>query len=59
MRVTWYLGDLDKKKDRLRGLVVRFPGYISRGPRFDSGRCQIFWEVVGLERGALGLVSTI
>jgi hypothetical protein len=26
---------------------------------FDSQRYQIFWEVVGLERGALSLVSTI
>jgi hypothetical protein len=26
---------------------------------FDSQHYQIFWEVVGLEQGALGLVSTI
>jgi hypothetical protein len=26
---------------------------------FDSRRYQIFWEAVGLERGPLGLVSTI
>jgi hypothetical protein len=26
---------------------------------FDSVRYQIFWEVVGLERGPLSLVSTI
>jgi hypothetical protein len=26
---------------------------------FDSGRYQIFWEVVGLERGPLGLVRII
>jgi hypothetical protein len=26
---------------------------------FDSRRYQIFWEVVGLERGPLNLVSTI
>jgi hypothetical protein len=26
---------------------------------FDSQRYQIFWEVVGLERGPLSLVSTI
>jgi hypothetical protein len=42
--------------DRLCGLVVRVPGYISRGPRFDSRRYQIFLEVVGLERGPLNLV---
>jgi hypothetical protein len=28
-------------------------------PGFDSQRYQIFWEVVGLERGALSLVSTM
>jgi hypothetical protein len=28
-------------------------------PRFDSRRYQIFWEVVGLERSPLSLVSTI
>jgi hypothetical protein len=38
--------------------VVRVPGYSSRGPGFDSGLYQIFWEVVGLERGPLSLVST-
>jgi hypothetical protein len=27
--------------------------------RFDSRRYQIFWEVAGLERGPLSLVSTI
>jgi hypothetical protein len=26
---------------------------------FDSQRCQIFWEVVGVEHGPLSLVSTI
>jgi hypothetical protein len=41
-------------KDRLCGLVVRVPGYRSRGYGFDSRRYQIFfWEVVGLERGPL------
>jgi hypothetical protein len=44
---------------RLCGLVVRVFGYRSRGPEFDSWRYQIFWEVVGLERGPLSLVSTI
>jgi hypothetical protein len=43
--------------DRLCGLVVRVPGYRSRGPGFDSWRYQIFWEVVSLERGPLSLVS--
>jgi hypothetical protein len=45
--------------DRLCDLVVRVSGYRSRGPGFDSRRHQIFWEVVGLERGPLSLVSTI
>jgi hypothetical protein len=43
--------------DRLCGLVVRVPGYRFRAPGFDSRRYQIFWEVVGLERGPLSLVS--
>jgi hypothetical protein len=37
--------------------VVRVTGYRSRGPGFDSRRYQMFWEVVGLERGPLSLVS--
>jgi hypothetical protein len=41
---------------RLCGLVVRIPGYRSRGPGFDSRRYQIFWEIMGLERGSLSLV---
>jgi hypothetical protein len=45
--------------DRLCGLVVRVPGYSSRGPGFDSLRFQIFWEVVGLERDPLSLLSTM
>jgi hypothetical protein len=44
--------------DFLCGLVVRVPGYRSRGPRFDTLRYQIFWEVVGLERGPLSLMNT-
>jgi hypothetical protein len=42
--------------DRLCGPVVRVPGYRSRGPGIDSRHYQIFWEVVGLERGPLSLV---
>jgi hypothetical protein len=41
------------------GVTVRVPGYRSRGPRFDYRRYQIFWKVVGLERGPLSLMSTI
>jgi hypothetical protein len=46
-------------EDRLFGLVVRVPGYRSRGSGFYSGSYQIFWEVVSLERDPLSLVSTI
>jgi hypothetical protein len=42
----------------LCGLVVRVPAYRSRGLGFGSRRYQIFWEVVGLERGPLSLGST-
>jgi hypothetical protein len=45
--------------DRLCGLVVRVPDYRSRVPEFDSRRYKIFWEVLGLERGPLSVVSTI
>jgi hypothetical protein len=40
------------------GLVVRVPGYRSRGAGFDSRRYQIYCQVVGLEWGPLSLVST-
>jgi hypothetical protein len=45
--------------DRFYGLMVRVPGYRSRDPGFDSRRYQIFWKVVGLERGPLSLVRII
>jgi hypothetical protein len=41
------------------GLVVRVPCYRSRVPGSIPGASHIFWEVVGLERGPLSLVSTI
>jgi hypothetical protein len=44
--------------DRLCGLVIRVPGYRSRSPKFDSRYYQNFWQIVGLERGPLSLVST-
>jgi hypothetical protein len=47
------------KGDRLCGLVARVPGYRSRGTGYDSRRYQIFWKVVGLERGPLSLVRII
>jgi hypothetical protein len=42
--------------DCLCGLVVRGPGYRSKGSGFDSRGYQIFWEVVGQEWGPLSLV---
>jgi hypothetical protein len=39
--------------------VVRVPGYRSWGPGFDSWCYQVFWEIVGLERGPLSLVRII
>jgi hypothetical protein len=45
--------------DRLCGLVVRVPGYRSWGTGFDSRCYQIFWEVMGLERGPLSFVRII
>jgi hypothetical protein len=42
--------------DRICGLVVRIPGYRSRGAGFDSRRYQIF-SVVVLEWDPLSLVS--
>jgi hypothetical protein len=39
--------------------MARVPGYTSSGSGFDSLRYQNFWEVVGLERGSVSLVSTI
>ena len=44
--------------DRLCGLVVRVSGYRYRGLGFDSRCYQIFWVVVGLERGPLSLVRS-
>ena len=46
-------------KDRLCGLVVRVYGYRYRCFGFDSRLYQIFWVVVGLERGPLSLVKSI
>ena len=45
--------------DRLCGLVVRVSGYRYRGPGFDPRHYQIFWVVVGLERGPFSLVSLV
>jgi hypothetical protein len=40
--IQWVLGALSPVIDRLCGLLVRVPGYRSRGPRFDSRRYQMF-----------------
>ena len=45
--------------DILCGLVVRVSGYRYRGLGFDSRCYQIFWVVVGLQRGPLSLVRSI
>jgi hypothetical protein len=50
----WYV----EESRCLCGLAVRVPGYRFRGSGFDSRHNQIFWEVVGLERGPLSLVNT-
>jgi hypothetical protein len=44
--------------DRLCGLVVRVSGYRYKGLGFDPRRYQIFWVVVGPERGPLSLVRS-
>jgi hypothetical protein len=54
--LTLILRSMCTKYNRLCSLVVRVPGYKSRDPGFDSQRYQVFWEVVGLERGSLSLV---
>ena len=46
-------------RDRLCGLVFRVSGYRYRGPGFDPRRYQIFWVVLGLERGPLSIVSLV
>jgi hypothetical protein len=43
--------------NRLCGLVVRVPGYRSRGPGFDSRHYKIFWLVLGLERRPFSFMS--
>jgi hypothetical protein len=50
---------LSPSYDRICGLVIRVPGYRSRSPGFDSRCYQILWDVVGMKRGPLSLVSTI
>jgi hypothetical protein len=49
--------EINRSIDRLCDLVVRVPVYRFRGPGFDFRQYQIYWAVVGLERGPLSLVS--
>jgi hypothetical protein len=44
--------------DRLCGLVVRVPGYRSKGPGSISVAIIFICKVVGLEQGPLSVVST-
>ena len=57
--MTRKLIDEYELRDRLCDLVVRVSGYRYRGLGFDSRRYQIFWVVVGLERGLLSHVRSI
>jgi hypothetical protein len=45
--------------DCLCGLVVRVPGYRSRGPGSIPGATRFFEKYLGVERGSLSLVITI
>jgi hypothetical protein len=48
-----------KLKNRLCGLSSGQSSWLQiRSPEFDSRRYKILWEVVGLERDPLSLVST-
>jgi hypothetical protein len=49
--------DLNRKVDRLCGLVVSVEDHKHRGPGFDSRTLlRIFLRQLGLERGPLSLV---
>jgi hypothetical protein len=50
--------DIVSVSGRLCGLVVRVPGHGSRGPS-SIPHYQIFWGVVGLERGPLSLEGKV
>jgi hypothetical protein len=54
---TEFIYVMQKKVDHLCGLVVRCLQIQKSG--FDSQLYKIFWEVMGLERDPLNLVSTI
>jgi hypothetical protein len=46
-----------RKQTPLCGLLVKVPGYRSRGPGSISGAIKFSDEVVGLKRGPLSLVG--
>jgi hypothetical protein len=50
---------MQKKVDHLCGLAGQSSWQQIQRSGFDSRRYHIFWEVAGLERGPLSLVSTI
>jgi hypothetical protein len=58
-RIPYKFFPVAQSDDRLCGLVVRVPGYRYRGPGFDSRGYQIFFEIVGQERGPLSLLRII
>jgi hypothetical protein len=48
------------ERHRLCGLVVTVSGYKSRGPRFDSRRYEIFWQVWnGVHSAALSITEEL
>jgi hypothetical protein len=55
----YFLPMLPFTNNHLRVLVVRVPGYKSKGPASIAGLYQSFWEVVRMEWGQLSLVSAI
>jgi hypothetical protein len=56
---TEFIYVMYRKVDRLCGLVVRVLATDPNVPGSIPGAKRFFWEVVGLERGPLVLVSTI
>jgi hypothetical protein len=58
LKVAINISSLACALDRFWGLVIRVPGYRSKGPGFDSQHYQICWAIVDLKRGSLSLVST-
>jgi hypothetical protein len=57
--ILWFISVNSFLSDRLCGLVVRVPGYRSRGQGSIPVYTRIFERLLGLERGPLSLVSKI